>query len=278
MKRKAFTLIELLVVIAIIAILAAILFPVFAQAKLAAKKTAALSNIKQLGLGIMMYMQDQDGTYPMGLGRDWWAPRDGGWTVDTQPYIKSYALLTDPSDPKDKASWDSWMRTIPEILPLSFAANGAMKWDSTLNSWAVYGVMGLYQTSWIQRNMATETAVTNPASTIVLAGRFFGNTIFGNGLYFPGVDWWDWAGTGGAPGLTPEGGAQDVTGRNRTGAVYQAHVKWNDNDKWGGCSVVYSGQTPFLFADGHAAMMQPVRTNPDGRNRPADNMWDAYRQ
>jgi len=65
MKRTAFTLIELLVVIAIIAILAAILFPVFAQAKLAAKKTSDLSNVKQLGLATMMYTNDADGVYPM---------------------------------------------------------------------------------------------------------------------------------------------------------------------------------------------------------------------
>ncbi|HLO97943.1 MAG TPA: prepilin-type N-terminal cleavage/methylation domain-containing protein [Fimbriimonas sp.] len=62
--KKAFTLIELLVVIAIIAILAAILFPVFAQAKVAAKKAASISNQKQVGLGIMMYMADNDDTYP----------------------------------------------------------------------------------------------------------------------------------------------------------------------------------------------------------------------
>lgn len=62
--KRAFTLIELLVVIAIIAILAAILFPVFAQAKVAAKKTSALSNQKQISLGIMQYMIDYDDLYP----------------------------------------------------------------------------------------------------------------------------------------------------------------------------------------------------------------------
>ncbi len=63
-SRKAFTLIELLVVIAIIAILAAILFPVFAQAKQAAKKTSSLSNVKQQGLGIVMYSGDVDDVFP----------------------------------------------------------------------------------------------------------------------------------------------------------------------------------------------------------------------
>ncbi len=63
-QKKAFTLIELLVVIAIIAILAAILFPVFAQAKSAAKKTACLSNIKQIGTSMALYLGDSDDTFP----------------------------------------------------------------------------------------------------------------------------------------------------------------------------------------------------------------------
>lgn len=64
MKSKAFTLIELLVVIAIIAILAAILFPVFAQAKEAAKKTACLGQTQQIGTALMLYLTDYDSTYP----------------------------------------------------------------------------------------------------------------------------------------------------------------------------------------------------------------------
>jgi prepilin-type N-terminal cleavage/methylation domain-containing protein len=68
--KSGFTLIELLVVIAIIAILAAILFPVFAQAREKARATACLSNLKQLALGWLMYSQDYDEAYPMSAQLD----------------------------------------------------------------------------------------------------------------------------------------------------------------------------------------------------------------
>jgi prepilin-type N-terminal cleavage/methylation domain-containing protein len=63
--NKAFTLIELLVVVAIIGVLAAILFPVFARARENARRSSCMSNLKQIGLGVMMYVQDYDETYPM---------------------------------------------------------------------------------------------------------------------------------------------------------------------------------------------------------------------
>src|ERR1700732_1625349 len=63
-RRNAFTLIELLVVIAIIAILAAILFPVFARAREKARQTSCLSNMKQLAMGVLMYRQDYEGLGP----------------------------------------------------------------------------------------------------------------------------------------------------------------------------------------------------------------------
>lgn len=99
--KRAFTLIELLVVIAIIAILAAILFPVFAQARMAAKKTADLSNNKQIGLAAMMYVQDYDDTYPQG----YWYKNDAGEVngyVDLSamlmPYMKSTQLWVSGGD------------------------------------------------------------------------------------------------------------------------------------------------------------------------------------
>jgi prepilin-type N-terminal cleavage/methylation domain-containing protein/prepilin-type processing-associated H-X9-DG protein len=88
--RKAFTLIELLVVIAIIAILAAILFPVFASAKQAAKKTACISNQKQNVAAMLMYLSDSDGTYPIGVGGE----RSTGIVFFVQDLISVYRKNT----------------------------------------------------------------------------------------------------------------------------------------------------------------------------------------
>ncbi len=97
--RKAFTLIELLVVIAIIAILAAILFPVFAQAKVAAKKTQAISNAKQVGLAMLMYLNDYDDTYyehAQGFSTGTETPQSLIWNGWLQPYMKNNQLANDP--------------------------------------------------------------------------------------------------------------------------------------------------------------------------------------
>lgn len=99
--NRGFTLIELLVVIAIIAILAAILFPVFGRARENARRSTCQSNLKQLGLGILQYVQDYDERFPGFAG---WGG-GGGWASTTNPiiypYLKSSQILTCPSAKAD---------------------------------------------------------------------------------------------------------------------------------------------------------------------------------
>jgi len=134
--RRAFTLIELLVVIAIIAILAAILFPVFAQAKEAAKKTACLSNNKQIGIGLYLYVSDSDDALPMAnypaapayMGPPFtqFAFHTGAgvaelcWADLIQPYTKNLQLFKCPTD--DKLVKDSSGNAVPGAK-LSYALN-----------------------------------------------------------------------------------------------------------------------------------------------------------
>jgi len=102
--RSGFTLIELLVVIAIIAILAAILFPVFAQAREAARKTQCASNLRQIGTALMMYSQDFDEVFPnrmLATPTAAFGENDLSWRTLIQPYVKSTKLLECPSN-KDR--------------------------------------------------------------------------------------------------------------------------------------------------------------------------------
>jgi len=135
MTKRAFTLIELLVVIAIIAILAAILFPVFAQAKEAAKKTACLSNNKQMGLGLYLYLEDYDDNLPMAnypenpnntpSAFSYRAGPHGGYVAENwadllQPYVKNYNVFKCPDDSSGPLMYNG--APVPGY-PLSYALN-----------------------------------------------------------------------------------------------------------------------------------------------------------
>jgi prepilin-type N-terminal cleavage/methylation domain-containing protein/prepilin-type processing-associated H-X9-DG protein len=101
--RAGFTLIELLVVIAIIAILAAILFPVFAKAREAARKASCQSNLKQIGTAIRMYVDDHDGIYvpTWSYPATWGVCPHWNWTDVVQPYVKNRQVFDCPSSVRD---------------------------------------------------------------------------------------------------------------------------------------------------------------------------------
>jgi prepilin-type N-terminal cleavage/methylation domain-containing protein len=152
-KRHGFTLIELLVVIAIIAILASILFPVFAQAREKARQTACLSNMKQISMGALMYRGDYDDTYlPLGTIDPTLPNSYRYWPRLQEPYLKNKDIFSCPS--RDDIKYD---HTNP---------NGYL--GSPVN--VTYG-----QNYWIDsqsnsyKNDSTEAGITRPAETILYA-------------------------------------------------------------------------------------------------------------
>lgn len=178
-RKRGFTLIELLVVIAIIAILAAILFPVFAKAREKARQTACLSNIRQLMTGLLSYAQDYDERLPVAW--TWcnsWTLPDGRrqpasdvvlnstYVIQTQPYIKNWQIFTCASARQGPCANGS----IPHHGVNGFIAAGRLPWGFNLSYGYNECVMNSWRPDlgWAQGEFKLAMA-TQPANNVPLA-------------------------------------------------------------------------------------------------------------
>lgn len=216
--KKAFTLIELLVVIAIIAILAAILFPVFAQAKLAAKKTVDLSNQKQICTALMMYASDNDDFYPLTS----FPSKGNNWPMQCQPYIKNFDMFRSPGDASTLWPPVGVQRPIPDTPAGDSRWN--YRWSSYLLSAFMsggYGGSGTY---------ATVTSLPSPANVIyvVLARDDVAPRDHFHGFYW------------GTPAETTSGFMQNLTWDSTKNETKEIKLG------------AFSGGANYAYADGHA--------------------------
>lgn len=269
-KRAGFTLIELLVVIAIIAILAAILFPVFAQAREKARGISCVSNMKQLGTAILMYAQDYDEGFPLGTPADF----NSSWPVQISPYVKNLGVFRCPDDANlTQPSWTvGWGG-----VPISYAANGLIDGqprdgehgdpDAGQNR-TMLGVMSMAQPQITPMNRYL-AGIGRAAETVLLTEKFNTDVStmpsnWGNlSSFAPGcliIGWINWDFTGGE--FIPDG--------------TRAQAPWPDGPD-GAVSAHHTALANFLWCDGHVKAMHPTATDPDWISRPQDNMWDATR-
>jgi len=246
--RTGFTLIELLVVIAIIAILAAILFPVFAQARAAARKASCLSNLKQLGLGVRMYSQDYDEIYPY-----WsWSDNYTGtgnfrslWYVAIFPYVKNTGLYKCPSDVNawGQASTDGYWWNVPKAQRLKDAP---MFEDPNVQPGAAeakliisYGMGESFHNGSIGGGGAlNDAAVNKPAETAMLADS-----------QSPLCDFWDWD----PNGANYRSLSMRVTQANNHGGPGYPQFTWDP--AWD-VYTRHSGGENICFADGHVKWLK----------------------
>lgn len=270
-SRGAFTLIELLVVIAIIAILAAILFPVFAQAKLAAQKTSSLSNMKQMGISIALYTNDSDDLYPTSWNGapNWGWQNSWPWLV--QPYVKNMAIFASQADT---------VSVEPGSGPrLSVAGNGILA-GQCVGGWRVV-LVGLLnpQFGWypdLTNVTKSNSSVGRPSETILVAQRF----------RMPRP----WDGAAGKGGASAAWGAyytsMDIFDTGDGGLMGQRNGIWGapDGAYLGIFPAPYSNKSNFVFADTSAKSMNPIQTVNTSANNAGGcveanywKMWDANR-
>jgi len=274
MRRKGFTLIELLVVIAIIAILAAILFPVFAKAREKARQSSCASNEKQLALAVIQYTQDFDEKYPKGGTFDintWWIDWENGWPEEIAPYLKTVNVFRCPDDNwHTPASWGA-------IEGMSYSINAAQVTGIGAQDRGMFG----QPNNGGDKPSMTLGKVVKPAETIMIC-----EVLNKDGLSAPDhvpngfheanwpITWragWGWA-------QASNGNMPDGNSTNNTAGWNASEPTYEVTGKNGNVSAPHSGGTSnFAFADGHVKAMKPYLTNPDMDNHPENNMWDALR-
>ena len=252
-KPKAFTLIELLVVIAIIAILAAILFPVFGRARENARRSSCQSNLKQIGLGILQYCQDYDETMPQVLYSTNPLPnRQFFWMDSVQPYVKSSQIFTCPSDSTRNGQYDpDWQNRV--VASTNFNVRGGSYqanlsyFDNGLNT--PYNPFSDYFTG--RHGAVKLSAVNDPVRTITVGDGNIGDND-GNGQ---GRCYFYWNDTQGPRLQTTAGGVPIIR-------------DWSPDAQAGGLLARHLETTNILFFDGHVKAMklgQLMETNSAGR-------------
>jgi len=281
--RPGFTLIELLVVIAIIAILAAILFPVFAQAREKARGISCLSNVKQQGMAVLMYSQDYDETFPLTTLYDFGSQSQvSQWIPRVAPYIKNTDVFWCPSDSvAGYPRYGGWSG--PAV---SYAGNALMGGAHLADNTSV-GIFGVgnqdvwpsASNSWMHNsNGVSQAAVTYPAATIAICEHLSRDVANPNSAFsWLGANTiWLWPNTDILWDCTPKGGNCFYNAGSSTpdGDIPPAAYPNGPN---GSISATHSLQSNFLFADGHAKSMIPAATNPDGWNHPELNLWISNR-
>jgi len=262
MRNRAFTLIELLVVIAIIAILAAILFPVFAQAKVAAKKAASISNTKQVSLAAIMYGADVDDMLPIAIQTyQHWPYADAAnttpaysWVHIMQPYQKNLQMMVDPGVGDTNAEFGS----------------GPNAWWANQDRHTQYGYNYLFLSPWYNCDTSyarSATAAAKPAETVMYTTSqvftksdkvgWFDSNAPGAWEYTAPAPysciWWD--GTAGS-GNWSAGGTTKITSSVRIKPYNGAIVGWVDghtklmSDSALAAGTTYSTAVPGGAADG----------------------------
>ena len=249
---RAFTLIELLVVIAIIAILAAILFPVFSKVRENARKTACLSNEKQIGLAIIEYTQDSDETYTGGAPGVVQSVNGGqepgqGWAGAVSPFIKSRQLFTCPDDTTQGGTYAGF-----NYYPISYGFNEylANQALNTLTAPASTVMASEVTGALAYLDLVDEGVSEVPGNYISLSPSTTGYPVDGCGTGCGGKD------VGPGPDIfsgATKGNTGPVTSLNTSGAVNATGGPQARHDVQ---SSANAGGSNYLLADGHAKFIR----------------------